>query len=86
MSDVPSEATIWIPSHMEAGTCGTVVRGDGFLMTEVDVEANDVADKYAKRAVLAHRVPFRVREEIKAHDALTASNAMWLARATLLAN
>ena len=86
MSDVPSEATIWIPSHMKAGTCGTVVRGDGFLMTEVDVEGNDVADKYAKRAVLAHRVPFRIREEIKAHDALTASNAMWLARATLLAN
>ena len=86
MRDVPPEATIWIPSHMKAGTCGSVVRGDGFLMTEVDVEANDVADRYAKRAVAAHRVPFRIREEIKAHDALIASNAMWVARATLLAN
>ena len=86
LSDVPPEATVWIPSHMKAGSCGKVVRGDGFLMTEVDVEANDVADKYAKRAVIAHRVPFRIREEIKAHDALTACNAMWLAQATLLAN
>ena len=31
-------------------------------------------------------MPFRIREEIKAYDALTASNAMWVARATLLAN
>ena len=86
MSDVPPEATVWIPSHMKAGACGTVVRGDGFLVTEVDVEANDVADRYAKRAVLAHRVHFRIREEIKSHDALTAINAMWVAWATLLAN
>ena len=27
MIDVPPEATIWIPSHMKAGTCGTVVMG-----------------------------------------------------------
>ena len=70
MSDVPPEATIWIPSHMKAGACGTVVRGDGFLMTELDVEKNDVADRYAKRAVTAHKVPFRIREQIKKHTTL----------------
>lgn len=86
MNDVPPEFTVWIPSHMKPGSCRTVTRGDGFLMPELDVEMNDIADKYAKQAVSAHRAPYRVRAEIKAHDDLTTANAMWVARAALLAN
>ena len=47
---------------------------------------NGVADTYAKRAVEAHRVPYRVRQEIKDYNELTIMNAMWVGRATVLAN
>ena len=50
------------------------------------MEANAEADKLAKRGVEEHRVPLLTRREIKEHDDLTTSNAMWIARATLTAN
>ena len=86
LEDVPPESTIWMPSHCKRGQAGTVVRGDGFLLTEQDIEMNDAADKYAKRAVEQHRVPKLKRDQIKAHDEATRQNAMWIARATLLAS
>lgn len=76
LDDVPKEAMIWMPAHMKPGACGKAVRGDGFLLEEVDVEANDAADKLAKRAVEKHRVPLRIRAEINSHDELAAANAM----------
>ena len=33
-----------------------------------------------------HRAPFRIRMALAAHDQLVADNAMWIARATVLAN
>ena len=57
-----------------------------FLLVETDVLLNDLADKYAKRAVEAHRVPFRIRKVIEDHNQLTHDNAAWIARATILAN
>jgi hypothetical protein len=51
LDDVPQEAVIWMPSHLRPGTCGTATRGDGFLVEEGDVMANDAADKLAKAAV-----------------------------------
>ena len=75
-----------MPSHVKPGGCGTIVRGDGFLLTEVDVEANAEADRLAKRGVEEHRAPLLTRREIKEHDDLTTANAMWIARATLTAN
>ena len=54
------------------------------VLTHVDF--NDVADTLDKAAVEAHRVPYKIRKAIEAHDELTSSNAMWIARATLLAN
>ena len=77
---------VWIPSHTGPGQCGTAIRGDGFLITEADVGHNDVADNYAKWAVEAHRVPLRIRNIIAAHDQLTHDNAVWIAKATVLAN
>ena len=75
-----------MPSHVRQGGCGSIIRGDGFLLTEEDVEANGMADTYAKRAVLAHRVPYKIRKEVESYNDLTTDNAMWIARATLLAN
>ena len=86
LSDVPPEAVIWMPSHVKPGGCGTITRGDGFLLTEIDVAANAEADRLAKRAVEEHRVPLLVRRQIKEHDELTARNAMWIARAAATAN
>ena len=86
LDDTPHEALIWMPAHFKPGTCGVAVRGDGFLVEEVDVMANDLADKLAKRAVEKHRVPKRIRYEIMKHDELVTENAMWIARATMLAN
>ena len=63
-----------------------MVRGDGFLLVEADVAGNAAADTLAKRAVEIHRVPFRTREAIKARDDLVTENAMWIARASILAN
>ena len=57
LDDTLAESVVWMPSHCKKGGAGTVIRGDGFLLTEVDIEMNDIADKYAKRAVEHHRVP-----------------------------
>ena len=86
LEDVPPESTIWMPSHCKSGQAGTVVRGDGFLLTEQGIVMNDTADKHAKRAVEQHRVPKLKRDQIKAHDEATRQNAMWIAMATLLAS
>lgn len=86
MDDVFAEAVIWMPSHVKKGGCDTTVRGDAFLLTEIDVEFNVMADRFAKAAVDEHRPPYRIRMAIAAHDALTKQNAMWIARATVIAN
>ena len=86
LDDVPSGNVIWMPVHLQPGQCGTVVRGDGFLLIEADVAGNAEADKLAKRAVEHHRVHFRIRQAIRAHDELVTANAMWVARASILAN
>jgi len=86
LDGTPTSSVTWMPAHLKQGQCGTVVRGDGFLLTEVDVDANAEADKLAKRAVEHHRDPYRIRQEIKAHDELVTANAMWIARAGIPAN
>ena len=53
---------------------------------EIDVEANDAADRLAKRAVEKHRVPHMIRQEIREHDELVLDNAKWIARATAIAS
>ena len=86
LDDTPSQAMIWMPSHATEADLGTICRGDGFLLTLQDLDGNDAADRLAKRAVNFHRVPFMVRKAIEAHDQLTTDNAVWIARATVLAN
>ena len=45
-----------------------------------------MADKVAKAAVLAHRVPLHIRRSVKQHADLMVANAKWIARATLIVN
>ena len=77
---------MWMPSHVKPGQCGHITRGDGFLLTEADVEHNGHAGRLTKRAVAEHRAPFRIRQSVAAHNLLTTQNAIWIARATVIAN
>ena len=86
LDGTPPDAVIWMPSHVKPGGCGSIIRGDGFLLTEIDVRANAEADTLAKRAVEQHRVPLLIRQQVKDYDELTTQNAMWIARATATAN
>lgn len=86
LDDVPKESVIWMPPHLKPGTCGKAIRGDGFLVEEIDVEANDVADKLAKRAVEKHRAPKMIRNQISKQGELVTASAKWIARATAIAN
>ena len=86
LDDVPKQAVIWMPAHLKPGACGSAIRGEGFLVEEGDVIANDAADKLAKAAVEEHRVPIIIRNAIKEHDELVTDNAMWIARATAISS
>ena len=86
LDDTPADAMMWMPSHATVADIGTKCRGDGFLLTLQDRESNDAADRHVKRGVEHHRVPFRIRMAVAAHDQLVADNAMWIARATVVAN
>jgi len=86
LSDTDPKMVVWMPAHLRKGQAGTKVTGDGFLVAELDIEANDAADILAKRSVDEHRVPLLIRTQVKDHEHLVTLNAMWLARATLMAN
>ena len=75
-----------MPPHLRPGACGAAVRGDGFLVQEVDVGANAEADRYAKLAVVEHRVPAAIRKQLKEHDELVTAKAKCIARASAIAN
>ena len=49
--DTPADMIIWMPSHV--GKAGEVTRykSDGTALTQLDVEANDMADRLAKKGV-----------------------------------
>ena len=86
LDDVPKESVIWMSAHLRPGACGTAVRGDGPLVQEIDVGANAEADRYAKLALLEHRVPAAIRKQLKEHDELVTANAKCIARASAIAN
>ena len=49
----------WMPAHLKESDLKHAIatKSDGSLVTKRDVEINDIADKLAKEAVEAHRVP-----------------------------
>ena len=75
-----------MPAHNGAKQVGVLRCGDGELLTEGDVRGNAEADRLAKKAVQEHRVGRNdVNEWIK-HCSDSKALAIWIARATHLAN
>ena len=86
LDDTPLEKVIWMPAHQPMSAAGVKAKGNNEPLTELDIEGNDQADKLAKRGVEDHRVPYRVREEWRRCMEECKARAMWIARATVLAN
>ncbi len=61
--DAPEDArrVVWMPSHRAAREVGVAIKSDGTPITEVDRAANNLADRLAKSAAAAHRVPADIR-------------------------
>lgn len=65
---------------------GSPTKSDGSLVTREDIALNDLADRLAKKAVEAHRVPQGEIEAWKAKMAEVKERAMWIGVATFEAN
>ena len=86
LEDTPPEDVVWMPAHKGASQVGKLFCGNGVPLTALDLKGNALADKLAKRAVKQHRVD---SSDVAAWSKLcddTRSMAMWIARATHLAN
>ena len=84
--DTPADCIIWMPAHQHPEAAGNKGKSNNELLTLLDIESNDEADKPAKRGVEDHRVPYMVRQEWKRCYDEAKSRAMWIGRATSLAN
>ena len=86
IDDTSPESFVWMPAHCGHDDVGRARLGDGSLLSETDRWANDQADRCAKDAVKAHRVPADVRKRVKDASRHVRDIAMWLGRVTHLAN
>ena len=55
---------VWMPAHTGADDVGLLEKSDGSLLSAADRAANEQADKLAKAAAAASRVPEATRKEI----------------------
>ena len=78
----------WIPAHLKVTDLQHAIatKSDGSLVTEVDVTTNDLADRLAKKAVEAHRVPQGEVHAWKTEMAKVKTRAKWVGVATYEAN
>ena len=86
IDDLPLEFIIWMPAHQGKKAIGKRLKSDGTYLTAEDVEFNDYADRWAKRGVSDHRVPFLAREAWRRCLEEVKSRAMWIGRVNSLAN
>ena len=86
--DDPSDAesVVWMLAHSSSSDVGVLCLGNGTKLTDLDRDSNHAADKLAKSAALAYRVPVAVRTEIAAVHSVTYTMAQYLGRATFAAN
>ena len=82
LDDTDAAAMVWMPAHTKATDVGKAFLGDGSRLTAEDRMANEEADKLAKAAVEAHRVPKQLRAQIKQRNELVEATARWVAWAT----
>jgi hypothetical protein len=85
LDDTESAAMVWMPAHTKESDVGQAYLGDGSRLTCSDRKGNNEADRLAKLAVEAHRVPKHVRDEVKELNAVVEKTARWVARATYAA-
>jgi hypothetical protein len=85
LNDTEAAALVWMPAHTKESDVGQLCLGDGSKLTHFDRKGNHEADKLAKLAVEAHRVPTQVRDRIEALNSLVEKTARWVARATYIA-
>ena len=85
LDDTEAEAMVWMPAHTKVTDVGRLYLGDGSTLTDLDRKGNGEADRLAKLAVKAHRVPKVVRDSIKQRNELVDGTARWVARVTYAA-
>ncbi len=66
IGDTPAESFVRMPAHCGMDDVGRVRLSHGSRLTELDRQANELADTSAKEAVKEHRVPVTVRKRVKA--------------------
>jgi len=77
---------VWMPAHTTACQIGSVVKSDGTLLSALDRDANDLADKGAKVAATGRRVAEDVRALLLAEAGEVTDMARWIAMVTVRAN
>ena len=83
LDDTPPDNIDWMPAHSTKEQVGTVMRGDGKLMTEVDRRANEQADILAKRGASLHRVPITEVDDWKRHFKMVKAERYGLGKSLL---
>ena len=74
-----------MPAHKSAAHVGKLRLSNGELLTQMDVDANDKADKLAKQAVEEHRVSAIEVKNLKDAENDAWHKAKWIGRVTSLA-
>ena len=75
-----------MPAHQKKCSVGARRLSNGEFLTEIDRQGNELADRHAKLAVRAHRVPKAVRERMQRYDLLVTDTAAWIGMITHHAN
>jgi len=81
-----SDNVVWMPAHTAEHDVGVLRLSDGQPLSEEDRAGNDEADRLAKDAVEAFRVPPALRSALSSYARKVIDVATWIGRATLAAN
>ena len=81
----PSDVS-WTPAHTAVADIGRRRLGNGQFLSRLDRLGNDEADRLAKAAVQAHRVPRQIRDLINTQESEVRGMAWWVAHVTIAAN
>jgi hypothetical protein len=85
LDDTETDSVVWMPAHTKEEDIGRAYLGNGTRLTHLDRKGNEEADRLAKLAVEAHRVPKQVQDRIKEFNLVVEDTARWVARATYAA-
>ena len=76
----------WMPAHTKERDIGVLTLSNGELLRDVDRRANALADHWAKIVARSVRVPERLRRSLAQDEERAMQLALWLGRATAVAN